>query len=286
MRKSGCPRCVKIDNEPRAIALLAFFSALRTLPHACHESLFCACDDESWSVRKLVCWDLFVLHHFTVPVIPIRGPMARTGGEDTPMEGHLCPLCKSMFAGHGSRTPLLAPCLHTFCLDCIQQIVSCHNPPLFLCPLCRTESSAEMSLFRTNTLELQQFYSKISGNSVREAEASPPQCGVCNVAASHFCLQCPDGGEYLCLNHVDDHARQKATRNHYPLELDDFRKDGFRVLFVVSSYFSFSVVSLLCHKHVMSLTNFCASCDMLICEKCQEQGESGLDSWWGNFKKI
>lgn len=67
----------------------------------------------------------------------ISPPANQTGQEETHASAPECPICYLAY-NNVFNTPLLLPCSHTFCLECLARLCAFLKPnQTFCCPLCR-----------------------------------------------------------------------------------------------------------------------------------------------------
>ncbi|KAI4787577.1 hypothetical protein KUCAC02_036377 [Chaenocephalus aceratus] len=129
--------------------------------------------------------------------------MAESIDEDMPEEAqHLqqdltCPVCRGIF-----RDPLLLPCTHSFCRECVQNIVKVNKS----CPVCRT-------LFE----ELQAIANRALNSTcetfLKQSNCMPtrkrPNEEVCNLHLKALELYCEKDEEPLCVDCVSMHNTHK-----------------------------------------------------------------------------
>ena len=122
-----------------------------------------------------------------------------------------CSICTEMF-----RNPKILPCLHTFCLECLQQYgAGKEDGDLMSCPMCRKEfnvptgglSKLSANFFVDRLITAQSAATVASQHKVEE-------CDVCltgeqlKVTASSFCKECHKN---LCDACSQLHKNMKTT---------------------------------------------------------------------------
>lgn len=103
-----------------------------------------------------------------------------------------CSICHETY-----RNPVILPCVHTFCLTCLQDIGSHtnRNPgDTMACPLCRQEFTIPESGFAS--LKKNFFMVRLIEITAAKHEAST----VCDMHKhENLCLYCSDCHQVLCL---------------------------------------------------------------------------------------
>jgi len=173
-----------------------------------------------------------------------------------------CSICTEVFTD-----PRVLPCIHTYCLKCIQGW-SKDKPPgdKQACPLCRkTFTIPENGL---DGLPKNFFVKKML--RVRElpsVEAQSALCSMCTYRATSeaanidhattYCLQCQEAFCELC---ASGHRKQKATRDHKLLQIGDRVKPE-------ELYTQYPPAN--CDKHVdEAMKIYCNECRLVICMMC------------------
>ena len=143
------------------------------------------------------------------------------------------------------RSPRILPCLHSFCTECLQQLI---NNNKINCPTCReiTElKSNDVKELKVN-FNLRQMKEKLEGQKEKEQKKPAPGtkakslCQICRQTEALFkCKDCPD---LLC---------EPCKKNHSDIE--DFK--------------SHSVFDL-CQVHDEGITHLCKECIQPLCKRC------------------
>ena len=181
----------------------------------------------------------------------------------------LCGLCRKPPV---DTSPKLLPCLHSFCLKCLQErfseqqqektpsttASSSSNPiPRLKCPTCGQEFLVPpkgVVGFLDN-----QFVLENLGKLQRKQENARRSCTSCedNSTASSFCLNCSD---WLCDACVSAHQRVRVTKDHKIQSEAEYLENSE----------SANAKPIFCFTHpTESLKLFCANCEKLTCRDCQ-----------------
>ncbi|XP_067402467.1 E3 ubiquitin-protein ligase TRIM45 [Emydura macquarii macquarii] len=197
--------------------------------------------------------------------------MAEIPGEVRGLARTRCPLCTELFSA-----PKILPCLHTFCMACLEQLEPFsvfgfqgedsdstsdrswlqdqQPPPLsILCPVCDTEVDLPpggIDDLTTNHLVMNEVLLES-----RQAQGPRMRCDLCvdEEAVKH----CPTCKANLCRFCCQAHRRQKKTASHAVVDLEDLKG------------YSQTRKPVLCPSHPSEdLTLFCEQCDQPVCRDC------------------
>ena len=181
----------------------------------------------------------------------------------------LCGLCKKPPV---DTSPKLLPCLHSFCLKCLEErfaeqkrekvpsttaSTSSNSIPRLKCPNCGQEFLVPprgVIGFLDN-----QFVLENMGKLQRKQENVQRCCTSCedNSPASSFCLNCSD---WLCDACVSAHQRVRVTKDHKIQSEAEYLENSE----------SSDVKPIFCSTHTQeALKLFCANCEKLTCRDCQ-----------------
>ena len=174
-----------------------------------------------------------------------------------------CVVCLDLYTN-----PKTLPCLHSFCLQCIERLPldpQGDDTYLVSCPTCRhrtqlppepTGPAGFPAAFQLNTLmETYTLMKKVS---------NPQQvtCDNCTTAnATGYCKEC---GKFLCQKCIDTHKKWVDFANHQITSLDEVTTSSVSQL--VPSHKQ--ETTLTCSSHKKPLEIFCETCDQVICQHC------------------
>ncbi|XP_015774192.1 PREDICTED: E3 ubiquitin-protein ligase TRIM33-like [Acropora digitifera] len=165
-----------------------------------------------------------------------------------------CPVCTNRFTN-----PKLLPCLHTFCLHCVQRIqATSGTPDTILCPECRRNftipGNGDLNTLPTNF----RLNSLLDALPVTECKTSGVKCGNCDKRRqeSAYCFTCCS---FWCEDCLPSHNSIKTFKEHHALSLKDFGDEDFENIFKQPTF---------CAKHEKELELFCRVCKTTICNSC------------------
>ncbi|XP_067054088.1 E3 ubiquitin-protein ligase TRIM71-like [Acropora muricata] len=169
---------------------------------------------------------------------------------------HLCcPVCFNRFTN-----PKQLPCLHSFCLHCLQRIQATSGiQDTILCPECRRNftipGNGDLNTLPTNF----RLNSLLDALPVTECKTSRVKCGNCDKRRqeSAYCFSCCS---FWCEDCLPLHNRIKTFKEHHALALKDFGNEDFKNIFKQPTF---------CVKHEKKeLELFCQVCKTTICNSC------------------
>ena len=166
-----------------------------------------------------------------------------------------CPVCYNRFTN-----PKQLPCLHSFCLHCLQRIQATSGiRDSILCPECRRNftihGNGDLNTLPTNF----RLNSLLDALPVTECKRSGVKCGNCDKRRqeSAYCFNCCS---FWCEDCLPLHNRIKTFREHHALALKDFGDEDFENIFKQPTF---------CAKHEKKeLELFCRVCKIAICNSC------------------
>ena len=170
-----------------------------------------------------------------------------------------CPVCLSQF-----DSPKTLPCLHSFCLKCIQQLpVDLEKGKhVISCPTCRKTAQvpdkgpADLpTAFVINSLvEIQEQLKKVV---VKGKQISCENCSEGD--ATSYCKQC---AIWFCEKCLAMHNGLKPNAAHQIMDIKDFIITASQLLPVKEE------AIMNCTDHNKPLEIFCETCQELICQSC------------------
>ena len=166
-----------------------------------------------------------------------------------------CPVCTNRFTN-----PKQLPCLHSFCLRCLQRIQATSGTrDTILCPECRRNftipGNGDLNTLPTNF----RLNSLLDSLPVTECKTSGVKCGNCDKRRqeSAYCFTCCS---FWCEDCLPLHNRIKTFKEHHALALKDFGDEDFENIFKQPTF---------CVKHEKKeLELFCRICKTAICNSC------------------
>ena len=173
-----------------------------------------------------------------------------------------CPVCLGQF-----NSPKTLPCLHSFCLKCIQQLpVGLEKGKhVIRCPTCRKTAKVPdkgpvdlPTAFVINSLvEIQEQLKKLS------VEGKQILCDNCSEGdATSYCKQCAIG---FCEKCLAMHNGLKPNAAHQIMDMKDVVTTASQLLPVKEE------AIMNCTDHNKPLEIFCETCQELICQSCTIQ---------------
>ena len=166
-----------------------------------------------------------------------------------------CPVCFNRFTN-----PKQLPCLHSFCLHCLQRIqATSETRDTILCPECRRNFTIPGN-GDLNTLPINfRLNSLLDALPVTECKTSGVKCGNCDKRRqeSAYCFTCRS---FWCEDCLPSHNTIKTFKKHHALALKDFGDEDFENIFKQPTF---------CAKHEKKeLELFCQVCKTTICNSC------------------
>ena len=154
-----------------------------------------------------------------------------------------CPVCLSDMV---DRSPRSLSCLHTFCSECLEQLI---NNRRIECPTCR--ELTELKINNVQELKVNFMLRQMRDREQKQAQASnketkysPDKCrSVCEVcqqtSATYKCKDCP---QLLCGTCKKRHEDIMEFKDHSVFDL--------------------------CQKHQQGITHLCKQCVQPLCMRC------------------
>ena len=174
-----------------------------------------------------------------------------------------CPLCLETV-----NDPKTLPCLHSFCLHCLDKLATFARRQLqgtIKCPVCLTlfqipQEGSEEDTFRgfPTSLHLNRLVDILA---LKDGKTKDQRCDSCeeNSTVISYCFVCQS---FLCTACLEAHQRLKTTRGHRnvlieKLQVQDVKELIQRPVMCTEKY----------HQNEV-LEYFCQDCKVCICMKC------------------
>jgi len=167
-----------------------------------------------------------------------------------------CSICLEVL-----KEPKALPCIHTFCLHCLQTLYMDNGSgDLVSCPFCRKVFSIPLggiqdlptNFFMNKLLEIQQ------SAAVRSAASLCDPCSVQDqeTTATSYCVECE---EYMCDGCSLIHRQQKMSKSHLIVDAKDIPSVTEQVQRAVRY----------CDQHPHNpIKLYCYDCKALVCVMC------------------
>ena len=170
-----------------------------------------------------------------------------------------CPLCLETV-----NNPKTLPCLHSFCLECLDKHAGFARRQLqatIKCPVCQTSFQIPEGDSFKNLPTSYHLNRLVDVLALKDRGAQAQKCGSCdeNNTAFSYCFVCQS---FLCTPCFEAHQRLKATRGHRNVVIEKLKAQD---------------VEDLIHRPVMCsqqyhenqpLEFYCEECKVPICHKC------------------
>ena len=170
-----------------------------------------------------------------------------------------CPLCLETV-----NNPKTLPCLHSFCLECLDKHANFARRQLqatIKCPVCQTSFQIPEGDSFKNLPTSYHLNRLVDVLALKDSGAQAQKCGSCdeNNTASSYCFVCQS---FLCSPCFEAHQRLKATRGHRnvvieKLQVQDVQELIHRRVLCSQQY----------HEN-QPLEFYCEECKVPICHKC------------------
>ena len=165
--------------------------------------------------------------------------------------------------------PKQLPCLHSFCLHCLNGIQrTSGRRDKIACPECRQEfnvpDNGNLAALPTNF----RINSLLDVLAKKECNTAGVKCGNCDKRSkeNHYCFQCC---EFWCGECITFHNRMKANKDHYALALEDFQDHDFENILKRPTF-----CAIPGHEK-KEIEFFCNICEVAICNACALTNHDG-----------
>ena len=134
-----------------------------------------------------------------------------------------CPLCLETV-----NNPKTLPCLHSFCLECLDKHAGFARRQLqatIKCPVCQTSFQIPEGDSFKNLPTSYHLNRLVDVLALKDSGAQAQKCGSCdeNNTASSYCFVCQS---FLCTPCFEAHQRLKATRGHRNVVIEKLQACG------------------------------------------------------------
>lgn len=184
-----------------------------------------------------------------------------------------CKICLEPF-----KNPKTLSCLHTFCLECLQQHLDAENSRSrfaiynrnITCPLCRKKT--ELPSGSVRRLQDNFLLSNLTEIIDRRRPSTIPPCEICpsGVRGNNASSKCLDCSKLLCKSCVDLHLSTKVTHSHTLIDIEGEK-------------------AIECKEHPEEVVRFyCDPCDTCICVVCtfQEHRDHEICSFTDGYSRY
>ncbi|XP_038053695.1 E3 ubiquitin-protein ligase TRIM71-like [Patiria miniata] len=173
-----------------------------------------------------------------------------------------CSICTNRF-----RQPKLLDCLHSFCLQCLHDLIQSQDPSgtKLTCPLCRRETMLKGSGVADlpNNFAFSALVEEVTmQEKLLEGQGSEIKCQACD-EENQAISRCMDCDNFLCQECQRAHERMTLMKSHKIYTLAQLQSGQI----VYKSKLRDEVPK--CCKHPdQNLNVYCNSCEQVICTTC------------------
>ncbi|XP_078584850.1 E3 ubiquitin-protein ligase TRIM56-like [Branchiostoma floridae x Branchiostoma japonicum] len=163
----------------------------------------------------------------------------------------------------GLKQPKILPCLHTFCLPCLERMLEAEPGGKFSCPVCRLDVPlAQDGGARefTKNFKLEDATQKPLKSVSFSTQEPETACTACDTGSQsmYYCIDCTD---YLCQVCTDAHDRMKVFQSHRVVTVEELRSSE-----VADDLRSRETSKCPCHNEVNKF--YCTTCLSVVCLHC------------------
>ena len=163
------------------------------------------------------------------------------------------------------KDPRMLPCLHTFCLQCLEKELRMQESQDTLhCPNCKEMtglsengiSDLPQDIHKAHEAEIARISEKVGDtNELCESCGRSDSSG----KAAAFCIDCD---EFLCMSCKDRHSKRRKTADHNVITAGESLKE-------TNMHGSVFQYKLSCSLHNnQALDVYCKQCEKLVCKDC------------------
>uniref|UniRef100_A0A8C8RLG8 Protein PML n=1 Tax=Pelusios castaneus TaxID=367368 RepID=A0A8C8RLG8_9SAUR len=168
----------------------------------------------------------------------------------------LCQRCQ-----RESRNPKLLPCLHTLCMDCVQE-----NKPVGQCPICQTPIPQLSGIPEQDNLLFANLQAKL--NTYRKiVSGSELFCDCCRDSAEFWCSECED---FFCIRCFETHQWVSKKKSHETRKVAEVKAESFKQFLDGARKSRVLFCANLNHRDQSSSTSniYCTGCHKPLCCAC------------------
>ena len=170
-----------------------------------------------------------------------------------------CPLCLETV-----KNPKTLPCLHSFCLECLDELANFARRQLqttIKCPVCQTSFPIPDTDTFANLPSSFHLNRLVDVLALEDGTVQTQKCNTCdkNNAATSYCFVCQS---FLCASCFQYHQRFKATRGHRNVLMDNLQAQD------VQELIQRPVMCSQQYHEDQPLEFYCEDCKVLLCHKC------------------
>ena len=166
-----------------------------------------------------------------------------------------CSVCHEHY-----REPKILPCLHYYCIECLQRLAERVGQPV-PCPECRRQAAFPLNDARQ--LPTPFFVHRMIDFYGRMEKAQGKKEALCESCsggkAEAFCRHCM---EFICAKCAEPHGRMKAFKGHEITSMEQLRVGGAMKIPAPEA------PSKKCEAHDEVVKLYCYTCSQLICRDC------------------
>ena len=170
-----------------------------------------------------------------------------------------CPLCLETV-----KNPKTLPCLHSFCLECLDKLANFARKQLqttIKCPVCQTSFPIPDTDTFANLPSSFHLNRLVDVLALEDGAVQAQKCDICgeNNPATSYCFDCLS---FMCASCFQSHQRFKATRGHRNVLIDNLQPQDVQELMHRPDMCSQE------YHEDQALEFYCEDCKVLICLKC------------------
>ena len=170
-----------------------------------------------------------------------------------------CPLCLETV-----KNPKTLPCLHSFCLECLDELTNFARRLLqttIKCPVCQTSFQIPDTDTFANLPSSFHLNRLVDVLALEDGTVQTQKCNTCdeNNSVTSYCFVCQS---FLCASCFKYHQRFKATRGHRNVLMDNLQAQD------VQELIQRPVMCSQQYHEDQPLEFYCEDCKVLVCHKC------------------